>query len=199
MRQREPKAHRRPQACGAGPTIKRHPPQPSQSQALGMGVGPNSATIWTAPTGECKLGALFPGTHSNRDSGGPQSTRRQDSNRQGPRSPATGELHSQKKSSCRGHRGRASFSESSPPAKKCQDLQKRDHLCGSILTGRGTFWNSGNLLDLELGDGYMVASTGYPRKDFQQQERPPQEGVSSPPQKMSEQKLEAHLSGGYLE
>lgn len=142
MRQREPKAHRRPQACGSGPTIKRHPPQPSQSQALG--VGPNSATIWTAPTGEGKLGALFPGTHSNRDLGGPQSTRRQDSNREGLRSPATGELHSQKKSSCRGHRGRASFSESSPPAKKSAKICRKEMtLVGAYRLGGGTKEPSG--------------------------------------------------------
>lgn len=91
-------------------------------------MGPNSATIWTAPIREGKLGALFPGTHSNRDSGGPQSTRRQDSDREGPRSPATGELHSQRKSSCRQHGGRASFSESSPPCKTVPRFTERKEM-----------------------------------------------------------------------
>lgn len=39
------------------------------------------------------------------DSGGPQSTRRQDAGREGPRSRAIGLLCSQKKSRCEGRRG----------------------------------------------------------------------------------------------
>lgn len=47
------------QAWGAGSTIRRHPPlsPPLQSQSQALGVGPNSASIWTAPIGEGKQGA----------------------------------------------------------------------------------------------------------------------------------------------
>lgn len=41
-----------------------------------------------------------------------------------------------------------------------------------------------------------LGGQGYPRKDFQQQARPPQEGVSSPPQEECEQRQEARLPEG---
>lgn len=123
-------------------------------------MGPNSATIWTAPTREGKLGALFPGNSL------------QQGLRRTPEHQEAGLRQGRAQKPC--HRGAAQPEEEQlqeawgkslifrvlSPLQNSAKIyrKKRDDLCGSILTGRGprgTFWNAGNLLDLELGDGYM--------------------------------------------
>lgn len=141
------------QAWGAGSTIRRHPPlsPPLQSQSQSLGVGPNSASIWTAPIGEGKQGAAAAGGGGcprNSLQQGLRGTRRQDSDREGPRSPAAGELLSQEKRSHKGHWEEPHFQSPLSLQKKRQDLQNRDDFWGNGLTGRGhegAFWSVGNL------------------------------------------------------
>lgn len=157
MRQREPKAHRRPQACGSGPQLKGIPHSHPRARPWGWGptlppsgLHPQERASW----GHCSQGLTPTGTQEDpRAPGGRTPTGK------GPEALPQGSCTARGRAAA-GGTGEEPHFQSPLPLQNSAKIyrKKRDDLCGSILTGRGprgTFWNAGNLLDLELGDGYM--------------------------------------------